>query len=219
MTEAPGKGKGEGYRRPTMLFLATRNPGKVDELRARLEGHRFAVFGPESIERFPAPVEDGATFEANARKKAIHYSRHVEALILADDSGLEIDALGGEPGVRSARLGGPSATDTDRVHLVLRKLEGVPWERRTARFRCVLAFARNNQVLAAFDGSCEGRIAFEPAGGAGFGYDPIFYFPPMDRTFAEMTREEKDHVSHRGQALDRAVGWLIEEAARSGAKR
>jgi XTP/dITP diphosphohydrolase len=199
--------------RPAVVFLATRNPGKVAELQERLEGRRIRVIGPESIAELGAPVEDGATFHANARKKALHYSRLVKTLVLSDDSGLEVDALGGEPGVRSARLGGPSATDDDRVKLILRRLESVPWEKRGARFRCVLAVAAHGEILATFDGSVEGRIAFEPAGGAGFGYDPIFYYPPMDRTFAEMTRAEKDRVSHRGQALDRAVGWLIERLA------
>lgn len=191
------------------LVLATRNPGKVRELAARLEGTPWRVLGPEAIEGLPAPVEDGATFEANARKKAIHYSRLVDHLVLADDSGLEIDALGGWPGVRSARVGGPGATDEDRIRLVLAKMEDVPWEERGARFRCVLAVARRGEVLATFPGEVSGRIALEPEGGGGFGYDPIFFYPPMNRTFAEMTPAEKDSVSHRGQALDRAVGWLM----------
>ena len=198
------------------LVLATRNPGKVRELAARLEGTPWRVLGPEAIENLPAPVEDGATFEANARKKAIHYSRLVDHLVLADDSGLEIDALGGWPGVRSARVGGPGATDEDRIRLVLARMEDVPWERRSARFRCVLAIARRGEVLATFDGVVEGKIALEPEGGGGFGYDPIFFYPQMNRTFAEMTPAEKDSVSHRGQALDRAVGWLVDLLERGG---
>ncbi len=190
------------------LVLATRNPGKVRELAGRLEGTPWRVLGPEAIEGLPAPVEDGATFAANARKKAIHYSRLVDHPVLADDSGLEIDALGGWPGVRSARVGGPGATDEDRIRLVLARMEDVPWEERGARFRCVLAVARRGEVLATFEGEVEGRIALEPEGGGGFGYDPVFFYPPMNRTFAEMTAAEKDSVSHRGRALDRAVAWL-----------
>jgi XTP/dITP diphosphohydrolase len=199
-------------RRPT-LFVATRNPGKAEELADLLGAERFRVIGPERILRLQAPVEDAPTFAGNARKKAIVYSRQVDHLVIADDSGLEIDALGGEPGVRSARLGGPAATDADRVRLVLRRLEGVPWERRSARFRCVIAVARQGEVLADFSGEVEGIITHEPAGAGGFGYDPLFYYPPMDRTFAEMTGPEKSRVSHRGQALERAVGWLREHFA------
>ena len=197
-------------RRPRELFIATKNPGKQRELEALLVESGLRVVGPELVAEMSAPVEDGRTFQANARKKAIYYSRAVDSLVIADDSGLEIDALGGEPGVRSARLGGASATDDDRVRLVLRRMEGVPWERRGARFRCVIAIAQRGEVLADFEGSVEGRITYEPQGGEGFGYDPIFYFPPMDRTFADMTRAEKERVSHRGQALESAVAWLLE---------
>lgn len=201
----------EGPR--TAVLLATRNPGKVKELVEMLERGRFRVRGPDLLEKLPRAVEDGPTFVANARKKAIHYSRHVKSLVLADDSGLVVDALGGAPGVRSARFAGANASDADRNWMVLRRLESVPWEKRTARFVCVIAIAFKGEALATFDGSVEGLIALEPAGTAGFGYDPIFYFPPMNRTFAEMTRPEKERVSHRGQALERAVAWLLDHAA------
>ncbi len=168
------------------------------------------VVDVEIARKISAPPEDGATFAANARKKAIHYSRHVAFPVIADDSGLCIDALDGQPGVRSARLGGPAASDSDRVRLVLRKLERVPWEKRTARFVCVLAIAQRGEVLACFEGHVEGMIDFEPKGSGGFGYDPIFFYPPAGKTFAELDRTEKDRVSHRGQALERAVGWLTE---------
>lgn len=190
------------------IFVATRNPGKVAELSRLLEGHNCLPYGPEVIHEFTAPTEDGSTFEANARKKAIQYSRQVKAIVLADDSGLEIDALDGQPGVRSSRLGGPHASDLDRIHLILGKMEGVPWEKRTARFRCVVALARDGEILATFDGVVEGMITFEPEGSAGFGYDPIFFYPPAGMTFASMTPEEKNSISHRGQAFEGAVSWL-----------
>lgn len=200
--------------KPHLIFLASRNPGKLRELEALLEETPYRVIGGEKIARLAAPVEDGATFTANARKKALHYSRMMRDLVLADDSGLEVDALGGGPGVRSARICGGSATDEDRLRWILSQLERTPWEERTARFRCVIAIAQGGEVLADFEGSVEGRIAFEPEGSAGFGYDPIFYYPPMDMTFAEMSAAEKDHVSHRGQALRKAVDWLRARAAR-----
>lgn len=205
----------DGARRQrgaSRIFLATKNPGKAAELEELLSPHGLHVAGPERMRDLSAPVEDGNTFRDNAVKKALHYSRLVELPVMADDSGLEIDALGGRPGVRSARLGGPSASDMDRVRLVLSQLEGVAWEDRTARFRCAIAIARGDALLAEFSGAVEGRISFEPAGAGGFGYDPVFYYEPMGRTFAEMTAEEKHSVSHRGQALERAVGWLSEQA-------
>lgn len=191
------------------VFVATRNPGKVAELTQLLEGHDFFPYGPEVILELPRPTEDGHTFLANARKKAIQYSRHVDTLVLAEDSGLEVDALDGKPGVRSAQLGGPSASDQDRVRLILSQMEGVPWEKRTARFRCVVALARAGEVLATFDGVVEGMITFEPEGSGGFGYDPIFFYPPAGMTFGAMTPEEKNSVSHRGQAFAGTVSWLL----------
>lgn len=204
------------------LFLATRNPGKVRELAEMLADTPFHVVGPELMGDLPAPVEDGATFEANARKKAIQFARALPQglgidLVLADDSGLVIDALDGWPGVRSARVAGPAATDVDRTREVLRRMEGVPWEKRGARFKCVIAIAqRHRDVLATFHGEAEGRIALEPAGTEGFGYDPVFYYVPAEMTFAEMTAAEKNKVSHRGQALERAVGWLKEHLTPAG---
>jgi XTP/dITP diphosphohydrolase len=192
------------------VVVASKNPAKAAELAAILGQTGIQVVGAEILAKLPAPHEDGATFTANARKKAIHYSRYVPFPVIADDSGLCVDALDGQPGVRSARLGGPAATDGDRIRLVLRKLEGVPWEARTARFVCVLAVAQRGVVLATFDGEVEGVIDFEPKGSGGFGYDPVFFYPPAARTFAELEAGEKDRVSHRSQALSRAVGWLAE---------
>lgn len=197
-------------RRRPAIVVATRNPGKIAELAAMLAASPIQVVDADIVKKISAPPEDGATFAANARKKAIHYSRHVALPVIADDSGLCVDALDGQPGVRSARLGGPAASDADRVRLVLRQLERVPWEKRTARFVCVLAIAKRGEVLACFDGQVEGMIDFEPKGSGGFGYDPIFFYPPAGKTFAELDPAEKDRVSHRAQALERAVAWLTE---------
>ncbi len=220
---APTKHKDQGWRerRPRkgerdVLFVATKNTGKARELAHLLEGGGLAVVGPALMRRLQAPVEDGATFEQNAVKKALHYSRLVDHVVIADDSGLEIDALDGAPGVRSARFGGPAATDADRVRLVLARLDGVEWEQRTARFRCAIAIAREDKLLARFEGSVEGLIAFEPDGAEGFGYDPIFFYPPARKTFAEMAPEEKHRVSHRGEALGKAIDWLRDHPAEWG---
>jgi XTP/dITP diphosphohydrolase len=163
----------------------------------------------------PPVVEDGLTFEANARKKAEAYSHYAPGeIVLADDSGLEVDALGGAPGVHSARYA------ADAPHLVenntddhannarlLRELRNVPAERRTGRFVCVIAAAREGQMLAVFDGQAEGVILRSPQGANGFGYDPLFYFPQIQRTFAELTAEEKAEYSHRGTAFRKFLEW------------
>ena len=158
----------------------------------------------------PAAVEDGASFEENARKKAEHYSRLAPGkLVLADDSGLEVDALGGAPGVRSARfaaddLSAPApglSSDQANNARLLRELEAVPDESRTARYVCVLALARDGRTLGTFRGQAAGLIARSPRGGGGFGYDPLFYFPELGRTFAELAPNEKAAVSHRGAAF------------------
>jgi XTP/dITP diphosphohydrolase len=192
------------------LVVATENVGKRREIALALEkaGIDFDVRGLDAIEDKTEVEETGSTFEENARIKAIEWSRRTDALVLADDSGLEVDALNGEPGVRSARYGGPGRTDRERTNLVLERLTTVPEERRTARFRCVLALARKGAVLATFEGVVEGRITTEPRGTNGFGYDPIFFHPSSGCTTAELTTEEKQRVSHRGQALARLVAGL-----------
>jgi XTP/dITP diphosphohydrolase len=152
------------------------------------------------------PVEEtGSTFEANARLKAEGYSLRTPHLVLADDSGLEVDALDGGPGVHSARYGGPDLTDAERTTAVLDALKDVPDGKRGARFRCVLALAKAGRTLATFAGVVEGTILREPKGANGFGYDPIFFHPPSGRAFAELTRAEKARVSHRGLALRQFV--------------
>ena len=188
-----------------IIILATGNPGKVRECAAVLTPAGFTVFGLDALADTTPVEETGATFEANARLKADSYSLRTPYPVLADDSGLEVDALGGEPGVLSARYGGPDLTDPERCTAVLEALARVSDDKRTARFRCVLAIAEGGRTIATFDGVVEGTILRAPRGANGFGYDPIFFHPPSGRAFAELTRAEKERVSHRGEALRKFV--------------
>ena len=190
------------------ILLATNNAGKVRELVVLLAGSPFEVATP-SDEGIALDVEEtGDTFEENAVLKARAFAEASGLLSIADDSGLEVDALGGEPGVRSARYAGPEASDEDRVRYLLGKLEGVEWERRSARFRSVVALAYPGGEIRLFEGACEGMVAFESQGDKGFGYDPVFYIPSLDMHMAELELEEKTRMSHRGQATRRAVEFL-----------
>lgn len=191
------------------ILIATRNPGKVREFAQALEPQGFQVFGMDALSDTGEIEETGETFSANARLKAEGYSSRTDMLVLADDSGIEVDALDGAPGVQSARYGGPELDDGGRSRLLLRELEGVPDERRTARFRCVLAVARDGKTLATFDGVIEGRISHAPEGENGFGYDPLFFHPPSGCTTAQLTPVEKQKVSHRGQAIAALLGALL----------
>lgn len=183
------------------LVVATGNPGKLAEFAQALADLPVEVLGLEALSDRTEVEETGDTFEANARLKAEAYSLRTPHLVLADDSGLEVDALGGLPGVRSARYGGPTLTDPDRCDLVLRAMRDVPDRKRTARFRCVLALAQGGRTIETFTGVAEGAILRAPLGAGGFGYDPIFFYPPLGRSFAELTREEKEAVSHRGHSV------------------
>jgi len=183
------------------ILIATRNPGKVREFAQALAPEGFEVIGVDALADSDEVEETGETFAANARLKAEGYSNRTDMLVLADDSGIEVDALDGAPGVQSARYGGPGLDDDGRSRLLLRELEGVPDERRTARFRCVLALARGGKTLATFDGVIEGRINHGPEGQNGFGYDPLFFHPPSGCTTAQLSPAEKQQVSHRGQAI------------------
>jgi XTP/dITP diphosphohydrolase len=165
----------------------------------------FTVLGLEELSDTTPVEETGSTFEANARLKAEGYSLRTPHLVLADDSGLEVDALGGAPGVLSARYGGPDLTDPERCTAVLDALKNTPDGSRAARFRCVLALAREGRTLGTFAGVVEGTILRAPRGANGFGYDPIFFHPPSGRAFGELTRAEKELVSHRGLALRKLV--------------
>lgn len=191
-----------------ILYCATSNPGKLREFilaAERLAAGRFAFTPLTGVE--PC-AEDGATFEENACRKAIHYSRHAPGLLFAEDSGLEVEALGGAPGVYSARFAGPQAADEENNRLLVARLRGVA--DRRARYVCVVALAERGEVLATFRGQVEGRIVDEPKGAHGFGYDPHFYYEPFGCTFAEATPEQKLLVSHRGRAVDAMLRYLLE---------
>jgi XTP/dITP diphosphohydrolase len=187
------------------LVVATGNPGKIKECAAFLSPSGFTVLGLDALTDKTPVEETGSTFEANARLKAEGYSLRTPHLVLADDSGLEVDALGGAPGVLSARYGGPGLTDPERCTALLAALAETPDDRRTARFRCVLALAKAGTTLATHEGVVEGTILRAPRGGQGFGYDPIFFHAPSGCAFAELSVGEKERVSHRGNAL-RKIG-------------
>jgi XTP/dITP diphosphohydrolase len=182
------------------LLLATNNEAKVREYRDLLRDLAFELVTSAELGMINIVNEVGESLEENARLKATASAARSQLLALADDSGLEVDALGGEPGRLSARYAGEQASDRDRISYLLAKLEGVPWERRSARFRCVIAIATPGGKVEFCSGECLGIITFEPRGEGGFGYDPIFYLPELGRTMAELTLEIKNQVSHRGQA-------------------
>lgn len=191
------------------LVLATGNPGKVREFRRLLDGSGYRVLTPAEAGVAVDVVEDGATYAANAAKKARAVARAAGTLALADDSGIEVDALGGRPGMYSARYGTPDLDDDGRTALLLRELAGTPPARRTARYRAVVALAWPDGRTELFEGTMEGQIAEQPRGERGFGYDPVFLVAD-GRTAAELDDAEKDAISHRGQAVRAAVAWLRE---------
>jgi len=182
------------------LLLATSNQAKVREYRHLLQSLPYEVVTLAGQGISAVVVETGLSLEDNARLKAMVLANKSQLLALADDSGLEVDALGGEPGPLSARYAGEAASDKDRVSYLLARLKGVPWEKRSARFRCVIALATPNGEVELCYGECRGFITFEPKGEQGFGYDPVFYLPELDKTMAELPLEIKNKVSHRGQA-------------------
>ena len=221
------------------VLVATSNPGKIRDLVGAALARNVRVETLPDFAALPAVIEDGETFEANARKKAEHYSKYAEGeLVIADDSGLEVDALGGAPGVRSARYAAdehagassegqgsapagcnadehaPNSADKANNARLLRELHDVPDEYRTGRFVCAIAAARNGHTLATFHGRAEGLILREPRGSNGFGYDPLFYFPEIGKAFAELTAEEKARYSHRGAAFRQFLQWEDESAER-----
>lgn len=184
------------------MLVATMNPGKLLEIAAALRPHGIEVVGLETLADRTEVDESGSSFAANARLKAEGYSRRTDLPVLADDSGLEVDALGGAPGVHSARFGGPGLDDAGRTQKLLAEIRDIADPaRRGARFRCALAVARGGKTLAVFEGRIEGRLLEAPRGSGGFGYDPIFFHPPSDCSTAELSVEEKQRVSHRGQAI------------------
>jgi XTP/dITP diphosphohydrolase len=199
------------------ILIATSNAGKLRDFAGAAARHDIEVAGLSNFSSLPLVIEDGLTFEANAHKKAEEYSRAAPGeIVVADDSGLEVDALKGAPGVHSARYAADqphtaevNADDDANNARVLRELKGIPTERRTGRFVCVLAAARNGQTLATFRGTAEGVILTAPLGTNGFGYDPLFYFPAIGKTFAQLTPEEKALHSHRGVAFRALLEWML----------
>jgi len=195
------------------LLLASQNPGKLNEMRQLLAGLPFRVLRPADLRIHDAPEETGRTFLENAILKARHYARLSGLLTVADDSGIAVDALGGAPGLYSSRFGGEGASDADRNALLLDKLRGVPDDRRGARFTSAVAVARGGDVLFQVEEKVEGRIAPEPRGPHGFGYDPLFFYPPFNCTFGEAAPADKDRVSHRGKAFARLREFLSRPAS------
>jgi XTP/dITP diphosphohydrolase len=201
-------------RAPLVLVLATRNRGKVRELEALLADLPVRVRTLDDYPDVPVLPEVGRTFAQNATGKAVAVARATGQVALADDSGLEVDALGGAPGVDSATFLGPRASDDDRNRWVLARLRGLAEGLRTARYRAVIAIAAPGGTVRTFEGTCEGRIADAPRGEGGFGYDPIFVVPAYGRTMAELPPEVKNRISHRAKALAAARAYLAELAAR-----
>ncbi|HZP18413.1 MAG TPA: RdgB/HAM1 family non-canonical purine NTP pyrophosphatase [Terriglobales bacterium] len=197
------------------VLIATSNPGKLRDFAGAASRYGIEVESIPGFSALPSVVEDGQTFEANARKKAEIYSKYVPGeLVIADDSGLEVDALGGAPGVHSARYAAdePHAAETntdDEANnaKLIRQIRGVPPGNRTGRFVCWIAAARDAQTLAVFEGKAEGIILDRPRGHNGFGYDPLFYFPAIEKTFAELSPEDKAQYSHRGAAFRKFLEW------------
>jgi XTP/dITP diphosphohydrolase len=191
------------------LLVATTNPGKVREIRRELEGLPFEILTLADVLPGASFRERGKSFLENARAKSLHYSRLSGLLTLAEDSGLEIEALGGAPGVFSARFSRPKATDARNNAKVLRLLEGVPAKARRAKFVCVMVLASGGKVIKEIRGEVRGRIGLESRGGNGFGYDPLFHYPKLGRTFGELSDRQKNEVSHRGRALIKLKAFLL----------
>lgn len=192
------------------ILVATTNRGKQREIATVMNDLPVAWVALADLPPMPECVEDGTTFEANAHKKALYYAGLTGLWTLADDSGLEVDALGGEPGVNSARFAGEPKSDPANNDKLVSLLTGVPAERRTARFRCTLVLVGDQRVLACTTGTVEGVIVDEARGSNGFGYDPHFLVPALGRTMAEIPAEHKNRISHRGQAL----GAMCEQVRR-----
>ena len=195
------------------IVLATRNKGKTREIQNILKDFPVTIKNLDDFGPIPEVVEDGETFDDNAYKKSSFTARVLGFPALADDSGLIVDSLDGEPGIRSARYAGENATDQENLEKVLTKLKDK--DNRKASFKCVLSLAIPTGAALTYEASCEGEILLKPVGNNGFGYDPVFYYPEFDKTFAQLTIEEKANVSHRGKALkemvsefDKVLEWI-----------
>ena len=186
------------------ILLATNNKAKVREYARLLQGIPYQVVSLEDVNISEQVEETGTSFEENAILKAKRYAELSGLTTIADDSGLEVDALCGEPGVRSARYAGKGASDKERIDFLLNKIVDVPWEKRHAQFRCVIAIAFPDGKVQICQGQCRGILTFKPLGDKGFGYDPIFYLPDLHKTMAELSMSEKNAISHRGKAAEEA---------------
>jgi len=193
------------------LVLATKNQGKINELIKATEALDIKVLSLVDFPNCPDAPETGETFEENAAQKALFYEAYTHLPCLADDSGLEVDALNGAPGVRSARYAGTEATDNDNNQKLVSELKKVDEKKRTARYKCVLAYAESGEVVQSFEGACEGEILLSPRGANGFGYDPYFLLAEIERTAAEISIEEKQKISHRGKAFELWKKWFLEK--------
>jgi XTP/dITP diphosphohydrolase len=198
---------------PEILIIATRNQGKAAEITELLSGYPITIKNLSDFGPIPEVEEDGESFDENAYKKASFTARILGYPALADDSGLVVDALDGAPGIYSARFAGPQATDAERCQKLLQQMDGEP--NRKAAFECVLSIAVPTGPALTYEDRCEGVLIDAPRGANGFGYDPIFYYAPLKKTFAELTRQEKSQVSHRGKALrqvrdefDKVMQWI-----------
>jgi XTP/dITP diphosphohydrolase len=192
------------------LLLATTNQGKIKELEARLKNLPLGIFSLKDLQLNHIFPEEGKTFLENARGKSLFYSRHWKYLTLAEDSGIEIDFLKGAPGVYSSRFAGPNATDEDNLQKILQLLDRIPTEKRKARFVSCMVLSRSGQIIKEIQEHADGIITPKKKGQEGFGYDPIFLYPPKGKTFAELTPDEKNAVSHRGRALDKLCSFLLD---------
>jgi XTP/dITP diphosphohydrolase len=192
------------------LLLATTNPGKIKELEVRLRSLPLGIFSLKDIRLTHIFPEKGKTFLENARGKCLYYSQFCNGLTLAEDSGIEIDCLDGAPGVYSSRFAGPEATDEDNLRKVLQLMKKTPAEKRQARFVSCMVLSSSGKIIKEIQENVEGTIAPEKRGQEGFGYDPIFYYPPLRKTFAQLSPDQKNEVSHRGRALDKMCAFLRE---------
>ncbi len=194
------------------MYLASANAGKLREFRQAAQAVGITVEPVPNLERIPACVEDGSTFEDNARKKALHYCAYVDGPVFTDDSGSCVAALGGAPGVHSARFAGPDANDEANNRMLLEELRRVEaasaHRNRIAHYMCVIVLAQDCHVVTVVEGRAPGLIIDEPRGKAGFGYDPYFFYPPLGKTFAELSAKEKFAVSHRGEAFRKLLDFV-----------
>lgn len=193
----------------TQLLIATANPGKAREIKTFLSSLPLKIITLKQLKLKQSYPEKETSFLKNARGKSLFYSRFWSYLTLAEDSGLEIDYLGGQPGVLSARFSGPAATEATNIEKVLKLMEGVPWSQRKARFVSCLVLSQRQKILKEIIEKVEGYITLRKKGEGGFGYDPIFYYPPLKKTFAQLSTEEKNRISHRGRSLTRLKKYLF----------